>query len=440
MPTRQNPFYQYRNPAIGQAFGSLAALFGQQGTDAKAQSVIAENQAQAGAAQALAGYRGEQTRGRRDINDAMVAPPTTLAELFMSGGRATDDPLVRNPNYVEPPPTDFGLMAGPTPEPQSMFQPNRTANDKVAAAIQEALIRGVKVDDIAKLFGQGAFLNAVNAGKPEEGMGYMPLFGQMPTANTALSTGRQDAMSARDAAEDLTKQGTINATNLERERMQQGGLDARQQFSTLNTPVSAGNNADVVVTPARGKALGLTPDADGRYVLRGRTTVGTGQDQQPGSLGGVAVAGRDRVVGTGGTGGTSAGKPLRFEKSQIEAVNNILVQAATKLDTTIPVATRDLIRDNAAKHYRDPASPEFGDLANATARSLREFFGDAPAQVGGGMFGGRKVLVPQSVVASVRKALDAGVDADKAFKTIAQRTGYTRKQIEDALNAQQPAR
>jgi hypothetical protein len=39
-------------------------------------------------------------------------------------------------------------------------------------------------------------------------------------------------------------------------------------------------------------------------------------------------------------------------------------------------------------------------------------------------------------VASVRKALDAGVDADKAYKTISQRTGYTRKQIEDALNAQ----
>jgi hypothetical protein len=439
MPTRPNPFYQFQNPAIGQAFSGLAAIFGQQGNDAKTQSMIAENQAQARASDSLAGYRGEQTRGKRDINDAMATPPTTLAELFMSGGRATDDPLVRNPNYAEPPPTDFGLMAGPTPEPQSMFQPNRTANDKVAAAIQEALIRGVKVDDIAKLFGQGAYLNSVNAGKPDEGMGYLPLFGQMPTANTALSTGRQDAMSARDAAEDLTKQGTINATNLERERMQQGGLDARQQFSTLNTPVSAGNNADVVVTPARGKALGLTPDADGRYVLRGRTTVSTGQDQQPGSLGGESVAGRERVTGTGGT-GANAGKPLRFEASQIKAVNGLIETGATKLGTTMPMATRDLIRDNAAKHYRDPASPEFGDLANATARSMREFWGDTPAQTSGNIFGRGKVLVPQSVVASVRKALDAGVDADKTFKTIAQRTGYTRKQIEDALNAQQPAR
>ena len=437
MPARQNPFYQFRNPEIGQAFSGLASIFAQQAPDPRTQSVIAENQAQAGAAQALAGYRGEQTRGLRDTNDAMVAPPTTLAELFMSGGRATDDPLMRNPNYVEPPPTDYGLMAGPAPEPQSIFQPGRTANDKVAAAMQELLARGGKVDDLAKLFGQGAFLNQANAGTPDAGMGYMPLFGQVPTANTALSTGRQDAMSARDAAEDVTKQGTINATNLERERLQQGGLEARQQFSTLNAPVSAGNNADVVVTPARGKALGLTPDADGRYVLRGRTTVGTGQDQQPGSLGGEPVAGRDRVTGSKGA---SATKPLRFETAQIKAVNSMIESGGTKMGTTMPMATRDLIRDNAAKHYRDPASPEFGDLANATARSMREFFGDTPAQVGGGMFGGRKVLVPQSVVASVRKALDAGVDADKAFKTIAQRTGYTRKQIEDALNAQQPAR
>jgi hypothetical protein len=436
MPARQNPFYQFRNPAIGQAFSGLASIFAQQAPDPRTQSVIAENQAQAGAAQALAGYRGEQTRGLRDTNDAMVAPPTTLAELFMSGGRATDDPLVRNPNYVEPPPTDYSLTAGPAPELQSFFQPGRTANDKVAAAMQELLARGGKVDDLAKLFGQGAFLNQANAGTPDAGMGYMPLFGQMPTANTALSTGRQDAMSARDAAEDLTKQGTINATNLERERMQQGGLDARQQFSTLNTPVSAGNNADVVVTPARGKALGLTPDADGRYVLRGRTTVGTGQDQQPGSLGGETVAGRDRPP----SGKTAAGsKPLRFETAQIKAVNSMIESGGAKMGTTMPMATRDLIRDNAAKHYRDPASPEFGDLANATARSMREFWGD-PLQTSTGFFGTGKLLVPQSIVASVRKALDAGVDPDKTYKTIAQRTGYTRKQIEAALNAQQSAR
>jgi hypothetical protein len=436
MPTRQNPFYQFRNPQIGQAFGGLASIFAQQAPDHRTQSVVAGNQAQARASDALAGYRGEQTRGLRDTNSAMATPPTTLAELFMAGGRATDDPLMRNPDYVEPPPTDYGLMAGPVPEPQSIFQPGRTANDKVAAAMQELLARGGKVEDLAKLFGQGAFLNAANAGTPDAGMGYMPLFGQMPNQNTALSTGRQDAMSARDATEELTKQGTINTTNLERERMQQGGANARNQFSVLNAPVSAGNNADVMVTPARARALGLPADDQGRYVVRGRTTVSTGQDQQSGSLGGEAVAGRERAAGSTGA---SAGKPLRFEAAQIKAVNGMIESGATKMGATMPMATRDLIRDSAAKHYRDPASPEFGDLANATARSMREFWGD-PAQGSTGMFGTGKVMIPQSVVASVRKALDAGVDPDKTYKTIAQRTGYTRKQIEAALNAQQPAR
>jgi hypothetical protein len=437
MPARQNPFYQFRNPAIGQAFSGLASIFAQQAPDPRTQSVIAEKQAQAGAAQALAGYRGEQTRGLRDTNSAMATPPTTLAELFMSGGRATDDPLVRNPNYVEPPPTDYSLTAGPAPEPQSMLLPGRTANDKVAAAMQELLARGGKVDDLAKLFGQGAFLNQANAGTPDAGMGYMPLFGQMPTANTALSPARQDQMSARDAAEDLTKQGTINATNLERERLQQGGASARNQFSTLNAPVTAGNNADVMVSPERGMALGIEPDEQGRYIVRGRSTLGAGQSQQPGSLGGESMAVPPRA--TGAAGSANAGKPLRFETAQIKAVNSMIESGGTKMGTTMPMATRDLIRDNAAKHYRDPASPEFGDLANATARSMREFWGD-PAQGSTGIFGTGKVMIPQSVVASVRKALDAGVDPDKTYKTIAQRTGYTRKQIEAALNAQQSAR
>jgi hypothetical protein len=433
MPTRQNPFYQYQNRAVGQAFNGLASIFS--GADPVKQSMVTENQAQARSADATAGYRTEQTRGERNTNDAMMAPPTTLAELFLSGGRATDDPLQRNPNYTDPAPTDYSLSAQPMAEPQSMFQPTRTANDKVAAALQEALIRGVKVDDIAKLFGQGGYLNAVNSGKPEDGMGYMPLFGQMPNQNTALSVGRQDAMSARDAAEEQVKQDSINKTNITRENLQQGGANSRNQFSVLNAPVTAGNNADVVLTPARGKAAGITPDADGRYVVRGRTTVGTGQDQQPGTLGGEAVAGRTKPVAAG-----AGGKPLRFETPQIKAVNGMIESGGTKLGTTIPLATRDLIRDNAAKHYRDPAQPEYGDLANATARSMREFWGDNPAQTTGGVFGQGKLLVPQSVVSSVRKALDSGVDPDKTYKTIAQRTGYTRKQIEDALNAQQPAR
>lgn len=436
MPTRQNPFYQYRNPAIGQAFSGLAAIFGGQG-DAKTQSMIAENQAQAGAAQALAGFRGEQTRGERDKNNAAITNPQALAELLMSGGVLKDDPFKVNPDF-NPQPIDWANVLT-TPDPAgpitSALLSGATAQDKMAAAIQEANIRGMKLDDVLKAAGISEYQRRAFGASPDTALAAGPFVGLNPNQNTALTTGRQDAISARDAAEEMVKQQSINDTNIKREGIQQGGANARNQFSVLNAPVSAGNNADVVVSEARGKALGITPDEQGRYVVRGRTTVGTGQDQQPGSLGGEAVAGRTKAPGAAG----SAGKPLRFEASQIKAVNSMIESGGTKIGTTMPLATRDLIRDNAAKYYRDPASPEYGDLANATARSMREMWGD-PSQGSAGIFGTGKVMIPQSVVASVRKALDAGVDPDKTYKTIAQRTGYTRKQIEAALNAQQPAR
>lgn len=436
MPTRQNPFYQYRNPAIGQAFSGLAAIFGGQG-DAKTQSMIAENQAQAGAAQALAGFRGEQTRGERDKNNAAITNPQALAELLMSGGVLKDDPFKVNPDF-NPQPIDWANVLT-TPDPAgpitSALLSGATAQDKMAAAIQEANIRGMKLDDVLKAAGISEYQRRAFGASPDTALAAGPFVGLNPNQNTALTTGRQDAISARDAAEEMVKQQSINDTAIKREGIQQGGANARNQFSVLNAPVSAGNNADVVVSAARGKALGITPDEQGRYVVRGRTTVGTGQDQQPGSLGGEAVAGRTKSPGAAGSGG----KPLRFEASQIKAVNSMIESGGTKIGTTMPLATRDLIRDNAAKYYRDPASPEYGDLANATARSMREMWGD-PSQGSTGIFGTGKVMIPQSVVASVRKALDAGVDPDKTYKTIAQRTGYTRKQIEAALNAQQPAR
>jgi hypothetical protein len=395
--------------------------------------------AQADANTALAGYRGEQTRGERDKNIAAVTNPQALAELLMSGGIPKDDPFRANPDF-QPQATDWANVltstnpAGPV---TSALLSGTTAQDKMAAAIQEANIRGISLADMFKAAGVNEYQRRAFGDAPDTALAAGPFVGLNPNQNTALSTTGQDRISARDAAEALTQQGTVNATNLERERIQQGGANARNQFTTLNAPVTAGNNADVVVTPARAKALGLEPNEQGQYVVRGRTTVGTGQDQQPGSLGGEAVAGRTKAPGA--PGGTSAGKPLRFEAAQIKAVNGMIESGGTKMGTTMPLATRDLIRDNAAKHYRDPASPEFGDLANATARSMREFWGD-PSQAKTGFFGTGKLLVPQTVVASVRKALDRGVDAEEAYKTISQRTGYTRKQIEDALNAQQPAR
>jgi hypothetical protein len=433
MPTRQNPFYQFRNPTIGQAFNGLASVFAQQ-PDARAQASMAQADANA----ALAGYRGEHTRGLRDKNSAAVTNPQALAELLMSGGVLRDDPLQANPDFAPRPPTDYSLMAPtPTGDIASAFMPSVTAQDKMAAAIQEANIRGMSLADVLKAAGVSEFQRRAFGDAPDTALAAGPFVGLNPNQNTALTTAGQDRISARDATEDLTKQGTINATNLERERLQQGGANARQQFSTLNAPVTAGNNADVMVSPDRGMALGIEPDEQGRYIVRGRSTLGAGQSQQPGSLGGESMAVPPRA--TGAAGSANAGKPLRFETAQIKAVNSMIESGATKLGTTMPLATRDLIRDNAAKHYRDPASPEFGDLANATARSMREFWGD-PSQTSTGFFGTGKLLVPQSIVASVRKALDAGVDPDKTYKTIAQRTGYTRKQIEAALNAQQSAR
>lgn len=441
MATRANPLYRYQNPGIGQAVTGLAeAMFPNKVADDKAQSLVAENLAQARAADALAGYRTEQTRGERDANDAMMVAPSSLAELILSGGVLKDDPLRMNPDFKAPAPIDFStILSNPsqinTPIASAILS-GATAQDKMAAAIQEATIRKLKLDDVLKAAGMNEFQRRAAGADPNSALAFAPFAGiTSPNQNTALTTGRQDDISARDAGEDLVKQNSVNANNLERERLQQGGAFARNKYSVDNRPVTAGNNSDVVVSPTQGKAMGITPNADGQYVVRGRSTVGTGQDQQPGSLGGDAVAGRERPA-TGKAG--SAAKPLRFEKSQIETVNKMILSGGDKLGATMPLATRDLIRDNAAKIYRDPNAPEYGDLANATARSMREFWGD-PTQASPGIFSG-KVLVPQSVVASMRKALDAGVDPDKAYSTIAQRTGYTRKQIEAALNAQQSAR
>jgi hypothetical protein len=184
-----------------------------------------------------------------------------LAELFMSGGRVTDDPMLPNPKYT--PDQQFGLPADfnlatpmPVAEYEPMFQPGRSAQEKMGMAMQEALIRGVPAEDIAKIFAQGGFLANVNAGTPEAGMPYMPLFGQKPTTNTALTTGRQDQMSARDAKESLNQATTVagiqgqNSANVA--NINQAGQTAR-----FNSRPTTGERPTVTptVTPAIGKAM-----------------------------------------------------------------------------------------------------------------------------------------------------------------------------------------
>jgi hypothetical protein len=209
-------------------------------------------------------YRAE-TEGIVSKTAALNAPPAMLAELFMSGGRVTDDPMLRNPNYN--PDQQVGLPANfdlttpmPVAEYQPMFQPGRSAQEKMGMAMQEALIRGVPAEDIAKIFAQGGFLANVNAGTPEAGMPYMPLFGSAPTTSTALTTGRQDTMSARDAAEAQAQafgvariqgQNSANVANIN-----QAGQTARYN-SRPPTGGAGGVKPGTVptVTPAIGKAM-----------------------------------------------------------------------------------------------------------------------------------------------------------------------------------------
>lgn len=304
MPTRANPFYRYQTPA-GQTLSGLAsAMFPDQGVNAVRESAAAENMAQARASDALAGYRGEQTRGERNLNDALMSNPGAIAELLLGGGVLKDDPMRSNPDYKPAAPIDFaGLFTNPGQISQAMQSPivaGPTAQDKMAAAIQEATIRKIKLDDLLKAAGIAGYQSRINSANPDSALGYAPFAGvTSPNAGTALTPQRQDAISARDAAEDVVKQETINRTSITQEGMRQAGANTRNQYTVDNRPVTAGNNVDVIVTPAQGKALGLSPNADGQYVVRGRSTVSAGQDQQPGTAGGETVAGRERGTGTG---------------------------------------------------------------------------------------------------------------------------------------------
>jgi hypothetical protein len=295
MATRQNPFYQYRNPAIGQAMNGLAAAMFPD-VDQRNQSAAIENMAQADMANANAGKYREQTRGYRDVNDAMVTNPGAIAELFMGGGVLKDDPLRKNPNYKERAPIDFAniLTQQLPPAQESMFMPGMSAQEKMAAAIQEATIRKIDLDRMMKAAGMSEFQRRAASDNPDSALAFAPFAGiTSPNAQTSLSSGRQDAISARDNNEAKSLEG-----------VRQAGANSRNKYSVDNKPVVAGNNQDVVVSEAQGKAMGITPNENGQYVMRGRATVGTGQDQRPGSAGGEVVNGREKP--SSGKGGGAA--------------------------------------------------------------------------------------------------------------------------------------
>lgn len=331
MPNRPNPFYRYTNPALGMGFNGLAAaMFPDQSMDAVRQAAAVENMAQARQADAMAGFNNERARGQRNENDAMVADPRIIGQFIANGGTFQDDPLMRNRSYnPQIAPTDFASILTTEPaiaQPSaSPFMPQNTAADKFASMIQEAAIRKIPLDKLMEAAGVAEYLRRIGGPNPDSALAAAPFAGvRSPNADTALTTTRQDQISARNSAEDIAKQETVNKTNLSREEMQQtgsnqrndatnrtnltregmqqSGADRRNKYSVDNRSVSAGNNTDTIVPPAQGRLLGIEPDEQGRYIVRGRATVGTGQDQQPGSLGGDAVAGRERQTKSGGSG------------------------------------------------------------------------------------------------------------------------------------------
>jgi hypothetical protein len=271
MATRSNPFYQYRDPNLGNMFNGIAAVMA---APARSQ----RDEASAAQSLALANKYRAETTGVMSKNEALQAPPAMLAELFMSGGRATDDPMLPNPKYT--PDQQFGLpldfdLSRPMPvaEYEPMFQPGRSAQDKVGMAMQEAIIRGIPAEDIAKIFAQGGYLNNVNAGNPDAGMGYMPLFGSAPTTSTALSTGRQDAMSARDADEALAQANSVariqgqNSANVA--NINQAGQTARSNSRPTTGP-GAKPTTTPAVAPATIKAMaGVVSDRLGSMGFKG---------------------------------------------------------------------------------------------------------------------------------------------------------------------------
>jgi hypothetical protein len=324
---RSNPFYRYNNPALGMGFNGLAAAMFPGQADPRMQSGAIENLAQARQADTAAGMNLERTRGYRDVNDAMMADPTSIAELLLGGGVLNDDPLQMNPDYQPYRPVDFteiftnsGIFPDQFEQPvSSMMLPGRTAQEKMAMAVREAAIRKIPLDQLLKAAGINEYQRRAFGDDPDMALPALPFVtGKGPGLNTALTPSRQNRMREQDAGWAQDKQDSINTTNVTREGMsqtgqntrnaatnrtnvtregmQQRGANERNRYSTDNRPVNVGTNADVVVPPAQGKILGIQPDADGRYVIRGDTRVGTGQVVVPGSLGGETITGPERQV------------------------------------------------------------------------------------------------------------------------------------------------
>jgi hypothetical protein len=195
----------FSNAGIGQMFSELGNL----------QNFGAQNQQR----QSAADFNQAKTMAARDQAMALRQNPEALAALFLSGGQ-TSTPTLRT-DYASDKPFDYSLNAPPQDNRvSSIFTNNQVSpNDQIGRAMQELLIRGGNIKDFATVLGQGGYLNKVNAGTPDAGLGYLPLMGMLPNKNTALSTERQDVFEKNERDRQLAVQGASNAGALERQKL-----------------------------------------------------------------------------------------------------------------------------------------------------------------------------------------------------------------------------
>jgi hypothetical protein len=253
MPSRSNPYYRYQNPHLGMAFDGLAgALFPQPN---KTASEIQAREAQAAANMALAAERDQNTRGKQIKNDRYAAPPSELAQLFLSG-RLQDEPLTSNPLYEPPAPIDYGAVFRGEPIPQDvqpMMLGGRTAADQMAAALQQMEALGFRPDQVLQAVGRQQYLNQAMGDDPQSALALAPFVGVNPNANTALDMEAQDRISARNANESLrqatTVEGMRNQNRIEVEGMREDGRSTRGTGS-------GGSAASIpAVTPSTAKNM-----------------------------------------------------------------------------------------------------------------------------------------------------------------------------------------
>ena len=195
----------FSNAGLGQMFTELSNL----------QNFGAQNQQR----QASADYNQARTMAARDQAMALRENPQALAALFLNGGNI-QPPTLRT-DYATDKPFDYSLNAPPQDNRiSSIFTNNQVSpNEQIGRGLQELFMRGGKIEDFARFLGQGGYLNKVNAGDADAGMGYLPLMGLLPSKNTALSTARQDVFEQNELNKATAVQGLSNAGALQRQEL-----------------------------------------------------------------------------------------------------------------------------------------------------------------------------------------------------------------------------